>query len=97
MAGQPERVQSPARKKFGNLVWLRGRAASIPAEIALQAATYNAARLLRAEDRMGLIEKGRVANLLLVDGNPLKDIKQTESIQKVIFEGERIDRAGLFE
>ena len=72
---------------------------AVPAliEPALQAATYNGARLLRQEGRMGLIEKGHTANLLLVDGNPLKDIKQTESIQRVIFEGERIDRAGLFE
>ena len=92
-SGNPLLLHGPAIHRELQL-WV---AAGIPPEIALQAATYNAARLLRAEGRMGLIEKGRVANLFLVDGNPLKDIKQTESIQKVIFEGERIDRAGLFE
>src|SRR5579884_1122672 len=60
---------------------------------ALIAATSNAARLLRAEDRMGLIAIGREANLLLVDGNPLQDIRQTTNIQQIIFHGEEIDRA----
>jgi len=70
--------------------------AGIPPAVALQAATYNAAQLLRATDRIGLIEKGRDATLLLVNGDPLKDIPQTESIQQVIFKGERVDRSDLF-
>ena len=70
--------------------------AGIPPAVALQAATYNAARLLHATDRIGLIEKGRDATLLIVDGDPLKDIRQTESIQQVIFLGERVDRSDLF-
>jgi imidazolonepropionase-like amidohydrolase len=53
--------------------------------------------LLRASDRIGLIQEGREANLLLVDGNPLKDIKQIESVQAVFLKGGRIDRAGLFD
>ncbi len=71
--------------------------AGIPPAVALQAATYNAAKLLRSDDRMGLIEKGRDATMLLIDGNPLKDIKQTESIRSVIFKGERVDRPDLFD
>jgi imidazolonepropionase-like amidohydrolase len=71
-------------------------AAGIPPAVALQAATYNAARLLRATDRIGVIEKGRDATLLIVNGDPLKDIRQTESIQQVIFRGERVERADLF-
>ena len=46
-------------------------AAGIPVEVALQAATLNAAKLLRADARIGTIEKGKEATLLLVDGNPL--------------------------
>ena len=72
-------------------------AAGIPPAVALQAATGNAAKLLRATDRIGLIEKGRDANLLLVDGNPLEDIKRTENIQTIFFQGERIDRQELFD
>lgn len=71
--------------------------AGIPIPVALQAATHNAARLLRIDRRTGLIQQGYEANLLLVDGNPLKDIKQTQSINRVIFKGERIDRPALFE
>ena len=60
-------------------------------------ATYNAARLLGAGNRLGLIKEGYDANLLLVDGNPLKEIERIESIQAVIFKGERISRSELFD
>jgi imidazolonepropionase-like amidohydrolase len=52
---------------------------------------------LGAEDRLGLVAKGYEANLLLVDGNPLKDITATERISLVIYKGERIRRSALFE
>ncbi|MGA3187929.1 MAG: amidohydrolase family protein [Bryobacteraceae bacterium] len=71
--------------------------AGVPASVALQAATYNGAQLLRASDRMGLIKKGYEANLLLVDGNPLKDISVTERISMVMLKGERVDRSELFD
>ena len=71
--------------------------AGIPAEVALQAATFNAAKLLRADKRIGSIRPGLAANLLLVDGNPLQDITATERISLVIYEGERIGRSGLFD
>jgi imidazolonepropionase-like amidohydrolase/ABC-type multidrug transport system permease subunit len=71
--------------------------AGIPARDALQAATYNAARLLGAQDRIGAIRKGLDADLLIVDGNPLDDIQVTERISMVIFKGERVDRSELFD
>ncbi len=71
--------------------------AGIPAEVALQAATSNAAKLLRAGNRMGSIRKGLDANLVLVDGNPLAEISATERISLVIFEGERVGRSTLFD
>jgi len=71
--------------------------AGIPPAVALQAATVNAAKLLRASGRIGSIHVGLDANLLLVDGNPLEDISATERISLVVFEGERIRRAELFE
>jgi imidazolonepropionase-like amidohydrolase/ABC-type multidrug transport system permease subunit len=69
----------------------------IPPSSALQAATYNAAKVLRADNRLGLIQKGRDATFLLVDGDPLQDITITEHIHSVYFKGERIDRSRLFE
>ena len=71
--------------------------AGIPAPVALMAATANGAKLLRAADRFGAIRKGLEADLLLVDGNPLEDISATERISLVVFKGERIRRASLFE
>jgi imidazolonepropionase-like amidohydrolase len=71
--------------------------AGIPPAVALAAATHNAAELLGAGNRLGLIKEGYDANLLLVDGNPLKEIKQIESIQSVFFKGERISRSELFD
>jgi imidazolonepropionase-like amidohydrolase len=71
--------------------------AGIPPAAALQAATLNAARLLRADNRIGSIRPGNEADLLVVDGNPLEDITATERISMVVFKGERIDRTELFD
>ncbi|MGA2183703.1 MAG: amidohydrolase family protein [Bryobacteraceae bacterium] len=91
-SGNPGLLHGPALHRELQL-WVD---AGIPPAVALQAATYNAARLLRVTDRIGVIEKGRDATLLIVNGDPLKDIRQTESIQQVIFRGERVDRSDLF-
>ena len=69
----------------------------IPPAQALQAATYNAAKVLRAEDRIGLIQPGRDASFLLLDGDPLQDIGVTEHINSVYFKGEKVDRTALFD
>jgi imidazolonepropionase-like amidohydrolase len=70
-------------------------AAGIPPQVALEAATLNSARALRAAARFGSIEKGKEATMLVVDGNPLVDIKATEAISFVMFKGERVNRAAL--
>ena len=71
--------------------------AGIPPAVALQAATSNAARLLKADNKIGSIHRGNDADLLVVDGNPLDDITATERISLVVFKGERVDRTELFE
>ena len=68
----------------------------IPPQDALRAATLNSAKALHADQRLGSIEKGKDATMLVVDGNPLDDIKATEAISFVMFKGERIDRSELF-
>ncbi|MEY2483732.1 MAG: hypothetical protein QOK24_2260 [Verrucomicrobiota bacterium] len=72
-------------------------AAGIPAEVALQAATANAAKLLRADSRIGTVEEGKEATLLIVDGNPLQDVRALSSISTVFLKGERVVRSELFE
>jgi imidazolonepropionase-like amidohydrolase len=63
----------------------------------LKAATSNAARALRAESRFGSIKPGLEATFILVEGNPLKDISQMDHITTVVFRGERVDRADLYD
>jgi len=92
-AGSPMVVHGPGVHRELQL-WVE---AGIPPVAALQGATYNAALLLHADSRIGLIRKGYDASLLLVDGNPLQDISATERISTVFFKGERIDRSSLFE
>ena len=92
-SGNPTLFHGPAIHHELQL-WIE---AGIPPAVALQAATYNGAQLLRAADRMGLIKQGYEANLLLVDGNPLKEIAVTERISMVMFKGERVDRSDLFD
>ena len=70
--------------------------AGIPPQDALEAATLEAARLLGAKN-LGAIREGWDADLLLVDGNPLEDISATERISLVVFKGERVHRAELFQ
>src|SRR4029077_18398232 len=71
--------------------------AGIPTDVVLQAATLNAAKVLRADQRIGTLEKGKEASLLIVDGNPLQDIHALSSISTVFFKGERVVRSELFE
>lgn len=67
-----------------------------PAE-ALRTATGRAAEALGVAGRIGMLKPGMEADLLLVDGNPLRDITVTERISAVIFRGERVVRSELFE
>jgi imidazolonepropionase-like amidohydrolase len=75
-------------------LWVK---AGIPPAVALQAATHNAANVLRAGKRIGLIQKGFDATFLVLDGDPLQDVSNTEHINSVYFRGESIDRADLFD
>jgi imidazolonepropionase-like amidohydrolase/ABC-type multidrug transport system permease subunit len=92
-AGNPLVIHGPTVQRELEL-WVQ---AGIPPAVALQAATYNAARLLRAENRIGSIQKGNDADLLLVDGNPLEDINAIERISIVFFKGEHLNRSELFD
>jgi imidazolonepropionase-like amidohydrolase len=61
---------------------------------ALQAATRNAGEYLGLADT-GTIEKGKRADLVLLDANPLADIKNTRKIQGVVLAGRYFSRADL--
>jgi len=59
---------------------------------ALMSATKNAAELIGVADRIGTVEPGKVANLLIVEGNPLENIAATRSISIVIKDGKIVER-----
>jgi imidazolonepropionase-like amidohydrolase len=65
-----------------------------PAE-ALTAATLTAARVLGAEGEIGRIAPGYRGDLLILDADPLADIRNTRRIHAVIQGGAVIDRERL--
>jgi len=54
---------------------------------ALQTATLNPARFFGMEDQLGSVEKGKLADLVLLKANPLDDIANTQKIAAVIVNG----------
>ena len=62
---------------------------------ALEAATLAPARFFESEKEMGSIEKGKLADLVLLDANPLDDIRNTRRIQGVFSHGRYYARKDL--
>jgi len=62
---------------------------------ALQSATKDPAEFLHIEKDSGTIEKGKYADLVLLDANPLENIRNTRKIRAVILHGKLLDRAAL--
>lgn len=70
------------------------RAGLTPME-ALQAATRNPAKFLGKLDSFGTIEKGKIADLILLEANPLEDIKNTRRISGVVVGGRLLGASEL--
>ena len=62
---------------------------------ALQTATLNPARFLGREKDLGTVEKNKIADLVLLEGNPLEDIRNTQRINAVVIRGRLIPKAEL--
>ena len=62
---------------------------------ALQAASVRPAEFLGRRADQGTIEMGKRADLVLLDANPLDDIRNTEKIEAVVVNGRLLDRAEL--
>lgn len=65
-----------------------------PMEV-LAAATTHPARFFGMEDSLGTIEPGKIADLVLLDGDPLEDISHTQEISAVILNGRYHPKAAL--
>jgi len=62
---------------------------------AIRAATYDAARVMHAEGEWGSLEPGRRADVLVITGQPQKQISDTRKVSLVIREGQILDRQAL--
>jgi len=62
---------------------------------ALQTATLNPARFLGRERDFGTVAPGKIADLVLLDANPLEDISNTRKIEAVVYRGKLYPRASL--
>ncbi|MDX1586855.1 MAG: amidohydrolase family protein, partial [Balneolaceae bacterium] len=64
---------------------------------ALQIATINGARYLGMEHELGSLEKGKLADLIVLEGNPLENIRNTENVTHTMDNGRLYDTATMNE
>jgi hypothetical protein len=69
--------------------------AGIPAAEVLRSATWVPAQFLGLGDRLGSIEEGKAASMVLLRANPLEDIQNTQQIEAVFLRGQYFDREDL--
>ena len=62
---------------------------------ALQTATINAAEFLDLEKQLGTVESGKLANLVILNKNPLENISNTQTIDGIILSGKYKSKADL--
>jgi imidazolonepropionase-like amidohydrolase len=89
----PLRNSPPGFGLHGELEYLV-RGGLSPME-AIGAATYEPARYLGMLDSMGTVAPGKLADLVLLDANPLADIRNTRKVTAVVANGRLFDSAAL--
>lgn len=70
-------------------------AAGIPPLEVIRIATLGGARLLGKADRLGSVEEGKLADLVLLDGDPTADIGNARRVNMVLKNGRAVDLAAL--
>jgi imidazolonepropionase-like amidohydrolase len=69
--------------------------AGIPELEVIKACTYNAARILRREGEFGSLQEGLSADIVIVEGNPAKNIADTRNVKHAFLRGKQVDRDSL--
>ncbi|MEN0005436.1 MAG: amidohydrolase family protein [Bacteroidota bacterium] len=64
---------------------------------ALRCATINGARYLGMDQQIGSLKPGKLADLIVIDGNPLENIRTTENVQYTMVNGRLYDAATMHE
>jgi hypothetical protein len=67
--------------------------AGVPPMTAIQAATLNVARTFKKHKDFGSVEPGKIADLTIIEGDPLKDIWATQNVKMVVMDGKLVDIA----
>ena len=62
---------------------------------ALRSATQNPPAFFGSQNELGAIEPGKIADLVLLDANPLADIRNTRRIRAVVIGGKVLERPAL--
>ncbi|MDN5211742.1 amidohydrolase family protein [Fulvivirgaceae bacterium BMA12] len=92
-AGVPVVVGSHSIVPYAAMGWAFHREMELLAESGMSneevivAATMENARFFKIDDRLGSVEKGKLADLVLVSGNPVADITNLRNIEKVMLNG----------
>lgn len=63
---------------------------------AIQAATIVPARVMKLDRELGTVEAGKLADLIIVDGNPLRSISEIRQVKFVVSKGRLYDTADLW-
>ena len=65
--------------------------AGVSPMMAIQAATLNVAKTFHKDKDYGSVEPGKVADLSIIEGNPLQDIWMTQNVKMVVLNGKIVD------
>jgi cytosine/adenosine deaminase-related metal-dependent hydrolase len=77
-------------------MWTLARGGMTPLEV-IRAATLNGASYLGMEKDIGSLEVGKLADLVILNGDILKDVRQSDQISEVMINGRLYDVANMNE
>lgn len=77
-------------------LWMFQQGGMTPMQ-ALRVATINGAKYLGMDAEIGSLEKGKLADLVVLDKNPLENIRNTDSVRMVMLNGRLYDAATMSE
>jgi len=81
-AGIPFSIQTQDAHNARNLPYAAAACAAfgLPKDVALQSVTINAAKLLGVADKIGSLEPGKIANVIVTDGDPLEIVTHVKRL-----------------